>query len=100
MPADEKIDGAPSVLFDAVALVVSDDGARALLGEKAALDFVSDAFAHCKAIGHSPGAQALLDKAGVTPDSFVLALPEGAKGLVALLSSRDWSREPKVKLPV
>ena len=100
LPADEKIDGAPSVLFDAVALVVSDDGAQTLLGEKAALDFVSDAFAHCKAIGHSPGAQALLDKAGVIPDSFVLALPEGAKGLVALLSSRDWSREPKVKLPV
>ncbi|WP_137111216.1 catalase [Rhodobacter sp. SY28-1] len=100
LPADEKIDGAPSVLFDAVALVLSDAGAQMLQGEKAALDFVSDAYAHCKAIGHSPGAQALLEKAGVTADKSVIALPDGVKSLVALLSSREWSREKKVKLPV
>jgi catalase len=100
LPADEKIDGAPSVLFDAVALVLSDAGAQMLLGEKAALDFVSDAYAHCKAIGHSPEAQALLEKAGVMGDKSVIALPEGVEGLVALLSTREWTRETKVKLPV
>ncbi len=100
LTADEKIDGAPSVLFDAVALVLSAEGATHLLGEKAALDFVSDAYAHCKAIGHTEGAQTLMDRAGVSADGFIVALPEGAKALIALLSSRDWSREKQVKLPL
>lgn len=100
LAADEKIDGAPSVLFDAVALVISAEGAQLLMGEKAALDFVSDAFAHCKAIGHSTGAKALLDKAGVAADKAVIALPDGVDKLVAHLPSREWSREKAVKLPV
>jgi catalase len=100
LAADEKIDGAPSVLFDAVALVLSDEGAQLLLGEKAALDFVSDAYAHCKAIGHCSGAQPILDKVGVVADDFVIALPDGVETLVALLSAREWAREKKVKLPL
>lgn len=100
LAADEKIDGAPSVLFDAVALVISDDGAQLLMGEKAALDFVSDAFAHCKAIGHSTGAKALMATAGVAADKAVIALPDGVDTLIAYLSSREWARENAVKLPV
>ncbi len=100
LPADEKLDGAPSVLFDAVALVLSDDAAHQLTREKAALDFVSDAFAHCKAIGHTTAAQPLLDKAGVQSDGFILDLSQGARPLIDKLSSRDWSREPKVKIPL
>jgi catalase len=101
LEADEKIDGAPSVLFDAVALVLSIEGAELLAGEKAALDFVSDAYAHCKAIGHTDGAKALLDKAGVIHDGFFFNLAGGgAKALTDKLSSRDWSREKKVKLPL
>ncbi len=99
-PADEKLDGAPSVLFDAVALVLSDDGAAQLTGEKAAIDFCSDAFAHLKAIGHTAAAKPLLDKAGVQKDGFVLDLAKGARPLVEKLSSREWTREPKVKLPL
>lgn len=100
LPADEKIDGAPSVLFDAVALVLSEAGAAALTAEKAAIDFVSDAFAHCKAIGLTPGAQALFDKAGGTADDFVIALAGKPDALVARLSTRHWPREKAVKLPV
>jgi catalase len=100
LAADEKIDGAPSVLFDAVALVLSDEGAQLLLGEKAAQDFVSDAFAHCKAIGYSIEAQTLLDKAGVAADKAVISLPDGVDTLVANLSTREWTREKTVKLPV
>ena len=98
--ADEKLDGAPSVLFDAVALVLSEEWAQTLTGEKAALDFVSDAYAHCKAVGYTPAAQALLDKVGVESDGFVMDLTDGADDLVARLSSREWAREKKVKLPV
>jgi catalase len=100
LAADEKIDGAPSVLFDAVALVLSAEGAAQLAGDKAALDFVSDAYAHCKAIGHTAGAQALLERAGVVSDGFVVSLPDGAKDLIALLSSREWLREKITKLPL
>ncbi len=100
LPADEKIDGAPSVMFDAVAIVLSESGARELAGEKAALDFVSDAFAHCKAIGHTAGAKPLLDKVGVKPDDFFFDLSGDAKALLSKVSSRHWSREDKVKLDV
>ena len=48
------IDGGPSVLFDAVALILSEEGAERLTGEAAARDFVADAFAHCKFIAFMP----------------------------------------------
>ena len=96
LEADEKIDGAPSVLFDAVALVLSDDGADQLTMNKSAIDFASDAFAHCKAIAHTPEAQPLLDKAAVEADDFVLPLPGKATRVVELLSSRNFEREAKV----
>ena len=44
--AKQKIDGGPSVLYDAVALLPSEDGAKNLAKEPAARDFVADAFAH------------------------------------------------------
>ncbi len=100
LAADEKIDGAPSVLFDAVALVLSEEGAKQLLGEKAALDFVSDAYAHCKAIGHTDAATPLFEKVGVQPDDFFIDVSAGAKALVGKLSSRKWEREKKVKMPL
>lgn len=100
LEADNKIDRAPSVLFDAVALVLSDAGAARLAREKAALDFVSDAFAHCKAIGHSAAARGLIDRAGVVPDDFFFKLPGRASDLVAHLSSRTWAREGRVRQSV
>ncbi len=63
--ADEKIDGAPSVVYDAVAVLATDDGAAQLASLPPARDFVSDAYAHCKFVAHS-GAGALFTAAGVT----------------------------------
>jgi catalase len=100
LEADEKIDGAPSVLFDAIALVLSKAGAELLRGEKAALDFVSDAYAHCKFIGHTDASLPLMEKAGVMSDEAVLALPGKSKDLVDALANRKWAREKAVKLPV
>ena len=65
---DEKIDGGPSVLFDAVALVLSADGAAALSAEPTAHDFVTDAHVHCKFIGLGPNADTLLNAAGLGED--------------------------------
>lgn len=98
LKADEKLDGAPSVLFDAVAIIGSPDGIKPLLTEKAALDYCSDAFANLKAIAHGEEAKPLLDKAGVATDDWVFGLDAAA--LVSKVSDRNWAREPKVKTPL
>ncbi len=51
--ADEKIDGGPSVVFDAVAVLPSAEGAAMLAKMPAAKDFVTDAFAHYKFVAHN-----------------------------------------------
>ena len=99
--AKHKLDGAPSVLFDAVAVLPSDAGA-ALLGQDAvAKDFVSDAFAHCKFIGHSQAALTLFGEARIPPeldDGFVaLANAKSCKTFMGLCADlRLWARELSV----
>ena len=66
--SDEKINGGPSVLFDAVALVFADDAANTLAKDKPSKDFVSDAFAHAKFIAYNGPAMALLKAAGIGED--------------------------------
>ncbi|MBN8914368.1 MAG: catalase, partial [Rhizobiales bacterium] len=103
LPAHHMIDGGPSVLFDAVVLLLSEEGAERLTGEAAARDFVADAFAHCKFIGFTAGAVPLLAKAGVAPDADegMIAL-EGASAIPGFIEScrklRLWAREGSVKL--
>jgi catalase len=92
--ADGQLAGMPSVLFDAVAIVLSAEGCAALLNEAAAVQFVMDAFGHLKGIGHTAQAQPLLDKAGVVPDEGVVPL---GKAFVAAASKRYWDREPSVR---
>jgi catalase len=98
--ADEKLDGAPSVLFDAVVLLVSEEGATLLADEATARDFVADAFAHSKFIGLTAPASSLLAKGGVAPDEGVMEL-KAAKDAAAFLQAcrllRFWDREAKVK---
>jgi len=65
LAVDEKIDGGPSVLFDAVALVLSAEGAEQLSTQPAAHDFVTDAHVHCKFVGLGPNAEVLLLAAGL-----------------------------------
>ncbi|HCW49861.1 MAG TPA: catalase HPII [Brevundimonas sp.] len=97
LKADHQLAGAPSVVFDAVALVLSADGCQKLLTEGAAIDFAKDAFGHLKAIGHTPEAQPLLDKAGVEADAGVVDLSNGADAFIKPAATRQWDREPKVR---
>jgi catalase len=98
LPADFQLAGGPSVLFDAVALIVSAEGAAQLVAEAAAVAFVHDAFQHLKVIGHSEEAQPLLDKAGVEPDAGIVALGGKGGGFVeAAQAGRIWDREPSVR---
>ena len=104
MEADEKIDGGPSVVFDAVALVMSDASARKLTKSKPALDFVHDAFAHCKFIAYAEGATPLLQEAGVADQMdqgfFKLSDPgDAAKFIEACAPLRFWERESEMMKP-
>jgi catalase len=93
--ADGQLAGTPSQLFDAVAVVVSEDGCAALLKEAAAVQFVMDAFGHLKAIGASAEAQPLLDKAGVQKDKGVTT-PDGS--FVSAAKRRFYDREPAIRM--
>jgi catalase len=98
--ADEKIDGGPSVVFDAVAVLLSDAGTALLADEATARDFVADAFAHCKFIAYSAAARPLLDKSGAVADSGVIELnvAADAAGFAKTCGQlRFWGREARVK---
>ena len=95
----QKIDGGPSILYDAVALVLSVDGAAMLAKDKTAKDFVSDAFGHSKFIGYTADALPLIDKAGIGEDDMDAGLIElgkaaDAKAFLATCGKlRLWERE-------
>ncbi len=94
--ADGQLAGTPSVVFDAVAIVLSSDAAKRLSKESAAVDFAADAWAHLKAIAADEGAQQLLKTARVGKDNGVVEA-EDAKAFLAAAATRQWAREPKVR---
>ena len=94
--ADGQLAGMPSVVFDAVAIVLSDEGGRKLSREAAALDFVRDAFGHLKAIAADAGARAVLKAGGVGKDDGVVDAADTA-AFIEAAKTRQWQREPKVR---
>ncbi|MDP2813256.1 MAG: catalase HPII, partial [Erysipelotrichaceae bacterium] len=97
MAADGQLAGTPSVLFDAVAIILSDDSAKVLLKEGAAIDFVRDAFGHLKAITADKGGQVLLKKAGVKKDPGILEVGD-TDAFIAAAMTRQWDREKSVRI--
>lgn len=95
---DGQLAGSPSVLFDAVAIILSEAGCAALVKEAAAIDFAKDAFGHLKAIGYSAEAKPLLDKAGVEADEGIIALDKDSKAFLAPARTRQWTRERSVRM--
>jgi catalase len=94
--ADAQLAGMPSVMFDAVAVVLSAAGAAMLSTEAAAVDFVRDAFGHLKAIAVDAGGRALLDAAGVKPDAGVVDAKK-PKPFIELAMGRQFAREAGVR---
>ncbi|MCI4592139.1 catalase [Sphingobium sp. BYY-5] len=92
--ADGQLMGSPSQIFDAVALVLSDAGAKTLVKESAAVQFVVDAFGHLKAIGASAAVKPLLDKAGIEPDQGVSVLDAS---FIEAAARRFYDREPGIR---
>jgi catalase len=103
--ADQMIDGGPSVLYDAIALLPTEATVDDLVQEATARDFVADAFAHCKFIGYTKAATPLLFKAGLATDDLdegciVLGNTKQVTAFVDKLGKlRVWGRESNVKLP-
>lgn len=77
--ADQQLDGAPSVLYDAVAILCSQHAADRLAHTPAARDFVSDAYAHHKYIAHTAETDILFAASGLTElkDEGFVALGDG-----------------------
>jgi catalase len=96
LAADGQLAGTPSVLFDAVAIVLSDEGAKALSIESAAVDFVRDAFGHLKAIATDKGGQALLKTANIGKDAGVVSAND-EDAFIAAAKTRQWGREKSVR---
>src|SRR5450830_1723581 len=96
LAADGQLAGTPSVLFDGVAVILSDKGAKALSMESAAIDFVRDAFGHLKAIAVDKGGQALLKIANVGQDAGVVDTND-KDAFIAAAKTRQWDREKSVR---
>jgi catalase len=105
IPADQMIDGGPSVLFDAVALLPAATAMDDLMQESAVRDFVADAFAHCKFIGYVDAGLPLFLKSGIASEDLdegciAIGDPKQAQSFVdSLAKLRIWGREPNVKIP-
>lgn len=94
-PVTDQIGGAPSVLFDAVAILPGDDSLKA---SPAAIDFLQDAYVHCKFIGLAENTAALVAACGLSDaqDDGLLMLSGGistADFITACKGGRYWDRE-------
>ena len=92
---DERLGGAPSVLFDAVAILPGDD---TLATSKPAQDFLSDAYAHCKFIACNDASAALFAACGLVEaddDGICILTDAGSVGqfVSACKALRYWPRE-------
>ena len=97
LEADGQLAGMPSVLFDAVAVILSDEGADMLSKEAAAIDFVRDAFGHLKAIAVDKGGQALLKTANTGQDAGVVDA-KNQDAFITAAKTRQWDREKSVRI--
>ena len=96
LAVDKQLAGTPSVLYDAVAIILSDAGAKTLSTEAAAIDFVRDAFGHLKAIAADKGGQVLLTTANIQYDAGVVDTSD-QDAFIAAAKTRQWCRENSVR---
>jgi len=94
---DNLLRGAPSVLFDAVAILPGEDAADGLAADPVAQQFVTDAYNHLKFIGVGPNCEALLKAVNLSDrlDWGCQALTggDGVADFIGLLKQlRCWDR--------
>jgi catalase len=92
LDANGQLAGTPSVVCDAIAVVLTSDAAAELGNDPDALAFVRDAFTHLKTIGIDQGGAQLLKQAGVGTDGGTIML-SNLKGFIQAAKTRHWDRE-------
>jgi catalase len=95
--ADGQLAGTPSTVFDAVAIVLSQEAGKNLAKVGAAVDFGRDAFGHLKAIAADAGGQLVLKAGNVGKDAGVVDAAD-LKSFIKAAKTRQWDREPKLRL--
>ena len=108
MKVDHALRTVASVLFDAVYVPGGDQSSATLTTEPDAIEFVNEAFRHCKAIaGSGAGAKFLQAETYVRKakdDKAIILSDSGAKGatddfIKAIAAHRNWDREKARKVP-
>ncbi len=94
LKADGQLAGTPSILFDAIALILDSQAAQKLSVNSTAIDFIRDAYGHLKAIGCDDNALSLIEKAGIEIDEGVtdLGIP-----FIKAAATRFFQREHKIR---
>ncbi len=108
MTVDHALRTVASVLFDAVYVPGGDQSVAALTEKPDAIEFVNEAFRHCKAIaGSGAGAKFLQEETYVRKakdDKAIILRESGTKGatddfIKAIAAHRNWDREKARKVP-
>ena len=94
--ADGQLAGTPSTVFDAVAMVLSQEAGKNLAKVASAVDFGRDAFGHLKAIAADAGGQFVLKAGNVGKDAGVVDAAD-LKSFIKAAKTRQWDREPKLR---
>ncbi len=92
LPVDGQLAGTPSLFFDAIAVILSEDAATTLVQDSTAINFVRDAFGHLKAIAVDKGGQLLLEEANLKEDAGVMDA-DNPDAFIAAAKTRQWDRE-------
>lgn len=90
LDVDAPLSGTPSMLFDAVAIILSDAAAERLSADADAIEFVRDAYCNLKTIGVDHGAQGLLQHAGVAQGAGVVDILD-SRAFIASAKARQWA---------
>lgn len=106
VPVDFSLPTVASVLFDAVCVAGGSECVATLTADTRAIEFVEEAFKHCKPIAATGGAleflQATRVAAGVANEDPAVAVPKGpakkvaAAFVTAISQHRNWDREPEM----
>lgn len=92
---DERVAGAPSAVFDAVAILPAADQAQMLATLPAARDFAATAWAHYKFVAYNDAAKTLFAKAGLPEglDKGFVSASDATAFLAACRNVRFWDRQ-------
>jgi catalase len=99
VPVDGMLQGTPSLVFDAVALILPKASVERLQHMSAAQDFLRDAYAHLKALALCPASRAWFDRLHLTEDAGVVE-PTAVRAFIRAARTRQWAREKRVNPPL